>query len=207
MLALSFSLVAVAYSQSGIARLPPIQDVDDSQRLIFSMPLVLGASLHDNSRLLNQSTRMEIYNFVKNNPGIHFRGICDNLGLSIGVVQYHLGVLTSAGLLSVYSDGRCKRYFESNTFAETDVKTISLLRHETTRRILTALSQSDSILHKDLVHRLRISSQALTWQMNRLKETGLIEAMKEGMSVKYFLNEENALALKRFLSLIGGSRM
>jgi len=167
---------------------------------------MLGASLH-NSDALNQSTRVEIYNFVKNNPGIHFRGICSNLGLSIGVVQYHLGVLADAGLLSVYNNGQCRRYFESNAYAETDVKLISLLRHDTAGKILTALSQSGPILHKDLTHRLGLSSQALTWQMNQLKRTGLIEAVKEGMSVKYSLNEESATALRLLLNLIGCSEM
>lgn len=179
------------------------RDVDNTQRLIFSAPLIIGTSFRENSRLLNQSTRMEIYSFVKGNPGIHFRGICDKLGLSIGVVQYHLSLLTSAGLLSVCNDGRCKRYFESKAFEEADMKTISLLRHQTPRRILTAMSQGSSILHKDLACMLGMSSQALTWQINRLKKTGFLEAVKEGMSVKYFLNRKDAMFLKQYLSLVG----
>lgn len=199
---LSFSYLAIAYSQCNNIHFATIQDVDDTQRLIFSTPLVIGASLHENSRLLNQSTRMEIYNFVKNNPGIHFRGICDNLDLSIGVVQYHLNLLTTTGFLSVYIDGRCKRYFESKIFAEADMRIISLLRHRTIKSILAFLSQSDSISHKELASRLGISSQALTWQMNRLKETGLIDATKEGMKVKYSLNEEKATTVKHCLSFL-----
>jgi len=202
-LVLSFSFLAIASSQAANVCMPTIRNVDDTKQLMFSVPFIFGAGYHENTRLLNQSTRMEIYNFVKNNPGIHFRGICNSLGLSIGVAQYHLDLLTSAGLLSVYNDGRCKRFFESKIFTETDMKTISLLRHDTTRKILTDLLQSDSVFHKDLARRLGISSQALTWQMNRLRKTGLIEAVKEGMSVKYLLNEENAILLKQYLSLIG----
>lgn len=205
-LVLSFSFLAIASSQVGNVCMYTIRNVDDTQRLMFSVPLIFGAGCHENIRLLNQSTRMEIYNFVKNNPGIHFRGICNGLGLSIGVVQYHLDLLTSAGLLSVYHDGRCKRFFESKIFTEIDMKTISLLRRNTTRKILTDLLQSDSIFHKDLARRLCISSQALTWQMNRLRKTGLIEALKEGMSIKYLLSEENVMLLKQCLSLIGYSR-
>jgi predicted transcriptional regulator len=110
-------------------------------------------------------------------------------------------------LLSVYNDGQYKRYFELNAYATTDMKMVSLLRHDTTRKILTVLSQNDPILHKDLAHRVGLSSQALTWQMNQLKRTGLIEAMKEGMSVKYALNEESATALRLLLNLIGCSGM
>jgi predicted transcriptional regulator len=202
MLALSFSLLTIAYSQSSLPHLLPTQDAGDSQRLVFSMPLMLGAGLHNNSSSLNQPTRLTIYNCVKNNPGIHFRGICNNLGLSIGLVQYHLNVLTNAGLLSVYNDGQFRRYFESNTYGQTDMKIVSLLRHDTRRKILTALSQNSPILHKNLAHRLGISSQALTWQMNQLKQTGLIEAVKEGMSANYSLKKESATALRLLLNLI-----
>ena len=105
-------------------------------------------------------------------------------------------------LLTVYNDGQYRRYFESNAYVETDVKLILLLRHDTARKILTALSQSGPILHKDLTHRLGLSSQALTWQMNQLKRKGLIEAVKEEMSVKYFLNEKAQLRLGSFSTLL-----
>jgi predicted transcriptional regulator len=121
------------------------------------------------------------------------------------VVQYHLSILTRAGLLSIYNDGQCRRYFEANAYAETDMKLVSLLRHDTTRKILVVLLQNGPILHKDLAHRLCVSSQALTWQMNQLKRTGLIEALKEEMSVKYALNEKGATALRLLLNLIGFS--
>jgi predicted transcriptional regulator len=205
LLAFSLSLVTIAYAQSNLPHLPPTQNAGDSHRFIFSMPLMLGAGLHNNSGSLNQPTRLEIYNYVKNNPGIHFRGICNNLELSIGVVQYHLNVLTHAGLLSVYNDGQCRRYFEPNTYATTDMKIISLLRHDTARKILTVLSENSPILHKNLAHKISLSSQALTWQMNQLKHTGLIDTAQKENSVNYSLNKENAAALRLLLNLIDHS--
>ncbi len=193
------SFFAVTYLQVSIVGSPTVSDVDNAQPFIVSTPLILGVGFHEDSRLLNQSTRIEIYNFVKNNPGIHFRGICGNLGLPVGAVQYHLGLLTGAGLLLVYRDRQFKRYFETRRFRETEMKIISLLRHKTVRRILAVLSESDSIFHKDLALKLGISSQALTWQMNRLRKTGLVDTVKERIKVKYFLNEENAMTVKSCL--------
>ena len=169
---------------------------------MLSVPLMVGMGYNKDHSPLNQSTRMQIYTLVKNNPGIHFRGICKKLGLPVGVVQYHLGLLIRAGLLSVHRDRRYRRYFESKRFGETEMKVISLLRHETAGKILAILSGRGSVLHKDLASKLDISSQALTWQMNRLRKMGLIEAVKEGMKVKYLLNEQNALTVKRCLGLI-----
>ena len=197
----AFLFFAVAYLQVNIVGSPTVSDVGNAQPLIFSAPLVLGVGFNEGSRLLNQSTSIEIYNFVKDNPGIHFRGICDNLGLSFGVVQYHLGLLTRVGLLLVRRDRQYKRYFEIKRFGETEMKMISLLRHETVRRILAVLSERDSIFYKDLAVKLDISSQALTWQMNRLRKTGLVDAVKERMKVKYLLNQENAMTVKSCLCM------
>jgi predicted transcriptional regulator len=199
---LSFSYLAIAYPQCNNINFATIQDADDTQRLIFSTPLVIGASLHENSRLLNQPTRMKIYSLVKDNPGIHFRAICNRLNLPIGAAQYHLNLLITAGLISVYTDGMYKRYFESKTFAEADMKIISLLRHNTIKSILSLLSQSGSMAHKEIASKIGVSSQALTWQINRLKKNGLIDITKEGMKVKYSLNQEKATTIKRYLIFV-----
>jgi predicted transcriptional regulator len=162
-------------------------------QLSGSIPIALVAGLQGNpSDCLSQPTRLEIYNYIKDNPGIHFRGICDSLGLSVGVVQYHLSVLENAGLIVSYADGQNLRYFESGMYTNSQMKLISLMRHETTAQILTILAQKGSALHKDVACELGLSSQALTWQMNHLKEAGLISAQKEGINVRYSLNDENA---------------
>jgi len=195
MLTISISFAAAANIPNGLPDLGRVQHVDNLHQLTFSVPIVLGASLHSNSTPpLNQPTRIEINNFIKSNPGVHFRGICDSLGLSVGVVQYHIGVLERAGFITGYTDGQNKRFFE-HTFTQTDMKLISLVRHETTAKILTTLSQNGSTLHKDIARSLGVSSQALTWQMNQLKKTGLINAEKTGINVKYSLNDANAIKL------------
>ena len=171
-------------------------------QLTTTVPLMIGASLHSNStQPLDQPTRLEIYNFIKSNPGMHFRGICDALGLSVGVVQYHVSVLEKAGLITVYSDGQNKRYFQNSAYTKTDTKLISLARHETTAKILTILAQSGSALHKDIARSLGVSSQALSWQINQLEKAGLINAEKAGINVKYSLN--NATEIKCVLNLTG----
>ncbi len=202
MLVFSISFVTIAYAGSSIPNLNTVQDAHGSQHLVFSVPLVIGAGLHGNSTTLNQPTRLEIYTYVTNNPGVHFRGVCNGLGVSVGVAQYHLDVLVQAGLLKAYNDGPNKRYFESRTYAQKDVELISLLRHETAGKILTALAQKGSLLHKDLAHALNVSSQALTWQMTQLKKAGLVEGAKEGLSVRYVLNEKSAASIKSFVASI-----
>ncbi len=169
-------------------------------RSAISIPIIAGVDLDEGS--FNRSTRGEIFNYVRVNPGVHFRGICTYLGMSVGVVQYHLDLLTSAGHLISRRERRYKRYFESGRFSETDIKVISALRNGTARKIFIILLGKPALRHVDLASLLDISSQALTWQMRRLKATGLIEVESESRRVRYSVTEENLSAITEFLDLL-----
>ncbi|MCW4019571.1 MAG: winged helix-turn-helix transcriptional regulator [Candidatus Bathyarchaeota archaeon] len=168
---------------------------------------MLGAGLHGNSsELLNQPTRIDIYNYVLANPGVHFRGVCNGLGLSVGVVQYHLDVLEKSGLLISVIDGNNQRYFEANAFTKADMELVSMSRHQTANKILTILTQNGSTLHRDLATSLGITSQALSWQMNKLEKADLVNAEKTGINVRYSLNCEKADALRFALTVVNASK-
>jgi len=199
---LMFSFCALASSQNKTVFSPPIQGIYTAKPVLFSAPLFAGVSYKENPSFLNQQTRMEIYDFVKSNPGIHFRDICKSLSMPIGLVQYHLSVLSNAGLLLVFRDGRYKRFFESKRFTRDEMKVISLLRCETAGKILATLLEKQAISHKALASNLKISSQALTWQINRLKENGLVNSAMEGMRVLYSLEEEDAAIIRRCIVFI-----
>jgi DNA-binding transcriptional ArsR family regulator len=138
---------------------------------------------------ITNSTRAQVYNFIVANPGVHFRGICTGLSIAIGAAEFHLGVLRKAGLISFVKDGKYKRFFASKTFSTRDMKLISFLRHETVREILKKLSSEKTISHSALASCLSMTSQGLTWQMNRLKEEGVIEEKIEGIKVTYSINQ------------------
>jgi len=175
---LSLAFLAVIYSR---------EKSDDTY--LASPAISLSSITRMDWGFFNQSTRMQIYNLIKNDPGIYFREICDRLGLSIGNVQYHLDLLVKKGLVAVKQDGRYKRYFETKKYSETEMQMISFLKHSTIKDILIALHSSPQT-HKVLTNILGISSQALTWQMNRLKKTGFIYGIADNLTIQYFLTSE-----------------
>ncbi|MCW4016965.1 MAG: winged helix-turn-helix transcriptional regulator [Candidatus Bathyarchaeota archaeon] len=156
----------------------------------LSTQSLVQMSLNYDASLLNQSTRIQIYNFITNTPGINFRGICNYLALPIGVVQYHLAVLMKGGFISNRRDGRNKRYFESRKFSSNEMRIISVLRRKTAGKILTILHNEKSVSHGIMAERLNISSQALTWHMKQLQEENLVTGQADGITVRYSINEE-----------------
>lgn len=82
------------------------------------------------------------------------------------------------------------------------MKLVSLLRHETARKVLSIVLKKQPLSHIDLASKLGISSQALTWHINRLKKTGLISFVTEGTKVRYSLDEDNAEMIKLYLDFV-----
>ena len=196
---LFFSMTLTAEADTVYA---PLQNqLDTTQQFALSTPLVLGISTQSNSEL-NQSTRAEIYCLVQENPGIHFRGICDALGLSVGMVQYHAGILVSAGFLSVYCDGKMQRYFEVSKFSSRQMKIISLLRHKTSGSILRIIADRKTATHGELSTELSITSQGLTWQIHRLEKEGVIEETNNGLKLTYFINEADAPLVSELVNVV-----
>jgi DNA-binding transcriptional ArsR family regulator len=147
------------------------------------------------SQLLNNSTRSQIFDFIKANPGVSFRGLCSSLGIAVGSAQFHLGVLKKAGLISFFRDGKYKRFFEVNKFTWEKKELISLLKHDTVRKIVEILLGERNISHSALASTLNISSQGLTWNMNRLRKTGIIQEIRNESRVYYFLDPNVVLLL------------
>lgn len=155
--------------------------------LTYSTPSIYQGAALEKAPLPDNFTRTEIYSFINANPGVQFRAICGGLGLSIGVVQFHLAQLQKSGLITSFRKGRYKRFFEAGRFSRREMETIAWLRLDTVRNIVKALLEKKQLSHGELAGHLNISSQGLTWQMNRLRETRLIQQSRNDFNVTYTL--------------------
>jgi len=148
------------------------------------------------------STRMQIYDYINQNPGVQFRAICAGLTLPVGLVQYHLGVLVKSGLVSFMRDGKYKRFFVSKKFSKKQMAAITMLRHRTAKRIFEALLNKKQLSHGKLASEVCISSQALTWQMKSLKTTQFVMKVNEGLKTIYSIDQASEHLLKSYLAIV-----
>ena len=169
---------------------------------IYRSPFGLVSGPLGPSALLNSSNRLSIYNFVTSNPGVHFRGICKSLGLPVGVAQYHLALLTNAGLLVSYRYSRYKRYFVAGRYSREEVEVISAIRGGTAREILRALLEGQPTRHCELASTVEVTSQALTWQMKHLRASGLIEAKTDSRKVTYTISRNYLPTVAKLIDAI-----
>ncbi len=170
--------------------------------LPFPITSNFGNTLTERTPLPDNVTRTEIYNYISANPGLQFRAICSGLGLSIGVVQFHLALLQKAGLIDAIRKGKYKRFFAAGKFTLKQMETIAALRLSTVKNILKALLEGKRVSHHELAGQLRISSQGLTWQMNRLREAGIIQETRSGLNVTYTIGKTHVPLVTQAMMLL-----
>lgn len=191
----------IVHVYSGI---PSLQAISPDNFCLFTpVPTALSVDVRNVGQSpFNNSTRTEIYDFIQDNPGIQFRGICSSLGISVGLAQYHLGVLVKSGLVSFLRDGRYKRYFVAKRFSQKEMTAISMMRHSTIKKIFEVLLTKKQVSHCELASQVSITSQGLTWQMKRLTQTELVRQTSEGMKTIYTLDEASAPMLMTYMALV-----
>ncbi len=160
------------------------------------------SAFFEKAPLPDNSTRNEIYRFISANPGVQFRAICGGLGLSIGVVQFHLAQLQRSGLITGIRKGRYKRFFVAGRYSLRQMEAIAAFRLRTVKSILLALLSGKQVSHNRLATHVSISSQGLTWQMARLKSTGLIVETRSGLKVTYSLRPSCIRVLSEAASIV-----
>ncbi|MGH9933701.1 MAG: winged helix-turn-helix transcriptional regulator, partial [Nitrososphaerales archaeon] len=84
---------------------------------------------------LEGNTR-RVLQFIQENPGCHLRRIKQELTVSMGTAQYHLGLLEKAGRITSNRHGLFKYYFPVGIFHDIEKNLLEVLSHETARDVL-----------------------------------------------------------------------
>ncbi len=129
---------------------------------------------------LELENRRKIFRFVSENPGAYFREIKNELGLAIGVLEYHLGYLVKKKLLSTEMVGKKRRYFVSEEVPYLDKRTLGLMRQKMPRRITIFALLNPSCSFQDLVDEFPISKSTLSFHLKKLVKAKILEPVKKG---------------------------
>ena len=107
-----------------------------------------------NQNILELETRRRIYNLILQFPGLHIREISRKLKIPKTTLKYHLDFLKKRDLLVSVAAGKYLNYFVKEKIGRNDKKIISLLRKDTTCKIilclLTRLVSSQAEISRDL---------------------------------------------------------
>lgn len=116
-------------------------------------------------------TRARIAAAIDRDPGVHFRELVRTLDLAPGQVQYHLPKLEA-----VVADDRYGRthYFPAD-YDEWERGALALLRRETAADVVSVLMAEGPLGASETAERAGIARSTLSWHLDRLVETDLVE--------------------------------
>jgi predicted transcriptional regulator len=123
--------------------------------------------------------------FIQENPGCHLRKIRQELSVSMGTAQYHLGVLEKAGRITSNRHGLFKYYFPVGIFHDNEKNLLEVLSHETARDILMFIIERRNPTQTDIANRIGVSAASISWHVARLIELAVITEAKEGKYKRY----------------------
>lgn len=129
----------------------------------------------------------QILDFVKKNPGHHFRGIQRALRVSTGVLQYHLSALVKENDVIVREINGTSCYFPSKSFNEDQFRVLSHLRNRVRNKILRVLLDGNSRVPAELKKDLSVSSATLSYHLALMTEDGILERVLSEKGSSYRL--------------------
>ncbi|WP_319578324.1 helix-turn-helix domain-containing protein [uncultured Methanospirillum sp.] len=161
--------------------------------LLFLKAIVaLGYRRIDRSTLFDSQPRKEIFDFIRNHPGIHLRGIASGIGMELGTVRHHLDQLARFGKISKEQDDGFSRYYPMGYSSE-EKQMMNAAASPACKEIVAMLCKNKSLTRLEIGCRLEISAQAAGWHLSRLLRGGVITVERTGRTLKYHLNDATLL--------------
>lgn len=143
-----------------------------------------------------ESFRERILATIRQFPGIHLRGLVKHLDTSTALARYHVELLIEARTVRAYEVGGFRRFFPSESFGELDDegrRLLHLLRQERPLEIVLALLEFGPMQHRDLLEVVGGAKGTLTYQLDKLIGSGVVQKVAKGADRGFYLNEPDTV--------------
>ena len=143
-------------------------------------------------KVLENEQRRTIYNFVKENPGLHMRELQRRLKIPLSTLEYHLDYLERKEIIFQEDDRRYCRYFAGEHTNE-EKKLLSALRQKTLREIILLVLGEEQVCFKELSREMKIADSTLCYYLGFLVEKEILVKERIGAETCYKVKSEKAL--------------
>jgi len=156
--------------------------------ILLKAIIALGYRRIDRSTLFDSAPRKEIFDFIRNHPGIHLRGISSGLEMELGTVRHHLDQLARFGQISKEQDDGFCRYYPMG-YSPEEKQMMNAAASPACKEIVAMLCKDQGLTRLEIGCRLEISAQAAGWHLSRLLRGGVITVERTGRTLRYHLND------------------
>jgi predicted transcriptional regulator len=144
---------------------------------------------------LDLPLRKRLTEYIRRNPGVHFRKISRDLDLAIGQLDFHLNALVKGEVLVKDSSTSNARYFVRDKFTRDERKTLSILRREIPRGIVLFLRENPASTPHTILGSFNITHATLSYHLKRLEKAGILEVEQIGRERLYSLKDPETVEM------------
>lgn len=150
--------------------------------------------------LLESGARSRIVALLRTEPGLGITDVCQRLGIGWGTAVHHLTRLEAAGLVVSQDAGRRRRFFLPHE-SESRRTAVCVLTTEMNRRLLEHIRDHPGVTQRETCAALGLSAPLAHKYMARLIGRGLVAAVREWRSVRYYTTDSVRDAMHEFAQL------
>jgi len=143
-------------------------------------------------KVLENEHRRTIYNFVKENPGLHLRELQRRLKIPLSTLEYHLDYLERKEILSLEDDRRYCRYF-AEEHTDEEKRLLSALRQKRLREIILLVLSEERVCFKELSREIKIADSTLSHYLGFLAEKEILVKERIGAETCYTVKSEKTV--------------
>lgn len=138
-------------------------------------------------KILQFDTRKKIYNFIKNNPGLHIREVQRKTKIPLSTLSYHFNYLEKQNLIIGKLENKYKRYVVADKFSKIENDILILLRQEVPRNILVYMFFYHVFSQSELSKALEKNPTTIEFHLKKLMKLGLIKKLEKNESFDEWL--------------------
>jgi predicted transcriptional regulator len=154
---------------------------------LLSVPLVgLLYSRIRQEQVLDNYTRGQVHGYILANPGEHYSGIRDALGLNNGCLAYHLRRLEGEHLVRSSSDGTHRRYYPAGMKVPEPPRDGLT---EVQRLFVSAIMARPGVSQRELGQLMGLCPATVNFHLERLAARGVVRRERSGMRNRCFVND------------------
>ncbi|EJN60843.1 winged helix-turn-helix transcriptional regulator [Halogranum rubrum] len=139
-----------------------------------------GYQRRSTSSTLENETRSELYETVRESPGSYLSELATELDVSVSTVRYHARILKNNRIVAVAETAGKHRLYP---VGGTDPVLLAALDEKSTARILHAVERLGPVTVSSLATDLDLADSTVSYHLNRLHDAGLVTRERVGRTV------------------------
>ncbi len=139
--------------------------------------------------VLGHPKREELYRLVMETPGITLQDLCTSTNLSRTAVAHHMRLMEQQHLMVSKRVGRSRHFYENGgRYGREQKDAYAVLRNDRTQDVANYIASNPGAIQKTICQALGIQASVAHWHVRRLAEAKLVEPVRQGRTVSYYLS-------------------